>query len=263
MIPWKELGRAQVGSSAGARSAAGQTIDQLVLSQRGEEFSIRMRGAELMNSRQHASEETLAKIGCGKLATVTKPRVLVGGLGMGFTLRAALDALPGDAVVHVVELVPEVVAWNKEHLGHLAREPLADKRVTLEVADVATVIRETRVPYNAILLDVDNGPDAFTAPANAGLYGIKGLIAARNALVPGGVLGVWSVENDNAFTDRLTGAGFAVDKQRVPSRPNSTVKHVLWFGVAPAGKGAPARAPSPPRSQRRPQGPSGSNRRRR
>jgi spermidine synthase len=248
VIPWKELGRAQVGS------------DQLILSKRGDELSIRMRGAELMNSRQHASEETLARIGCAKLATVSKPRVLVGGLGMGFTLRAALDALPGDASVHVVELVPEVVAWNKEHLGHLAREPLADKRVTLEVADVATVIGAARASYNAILLDVDNGPDAFTAPANAGLYGIKGLIAARNALVPGGVLGVWSVENDNAFTDRLTGAGFAVDKQRVPSRPNSTVKHVLWFGVAPVGRGAPAKAPH---SQRRPQGPSGNNRRRR
>jgi spermidine synthase len=239
VIPWKELGRAQVGG------------ESLVLAQRGDEFAIRLRGAELMNSRQHTSEEMLAKLGCAKLATVSQVRVLVGGLGMGFTLRAALDSLPSDAGVHVVELVPEVVAWNKEHLG---------PRVTVEVADVAAVMRGPRAPYHAILLDVDNGPDAFTSPANAALYGIKGLIAARNALVPGGVLGVWSVENDNAFTDRLTGAGFAVDKQRVPSRPNSSIKHVLWIAAAPAGRGAPVKAPH---SSRPPRPPSGNNRRRR
>lgn len=223
MIPWRELGRAKVGK------------DELVLAQRGDEFAIRMRGAELMNSRQHASEEALAKLGCEGLAKVPRPRVLVGGLGMGFTLRSALDALPANASVHVVELVPEVVAWNREQLGHLAQQPLADARVTVEVADVAATIKHTREPWHAILLDVDNGPDAFTAPANAALYGFKGLMAARRALVPGGHLGVWSVENDNRFTDRLKGVGFAVDKQRVPSRPGSSVKHVIWIGRAPGG----------------------------
>ncbi len=224
MIPWRELGRAKVGKDP---------KDELVLSQRGTEFAIRLRGAELMNSRQHSSEEALAKLGCAHLVRMPRPRVLVGGLGMGFTLRAALDVLPADAKVHVVELLPEVVAWNREHLGALANHPLNDPRVTVHVGDVAATIRETREQWQAILLDVDNGPDAFTSPANAGLYGSKGLMAARRALSSGGMLGVWSVENDPKFTDRLTGVGFAVDRQRVPARPNSTVKHVIWIGRAP------------------------------
>jgi spermidine synthase len=186
-----------------------------------------------MNSRQHASEEALARIGCESLGKVAGARVLVGGLGMGFTLRAALDALAPDARVDVVELVPDVIAWNREHLGHLAREPLADPRVRVIVGDVAATIRESREPWHAILLDVDNGPDAFTSPANAALYGSKGLLAARRALVPGGTLAVWSVENDNKFTDRLQGNGYTVDKQRVPARPNSTIKHVIWRACSP------------------------------
>jgi spermidine synthase len=223
VIPWRELGRAQVGNQA------------LVLAQRGEEYAIRLRGAELMNSRQHASEDALANlaIGVAGLARTPNARVLVGGLGMGFTLRAALDALRPDARVRVVELVPEVVAWNREHLGHLARQPLDDPRVRVDVGDVAATIREAREPYHAILLDVDNGPDAFTSPANAALYGLKGLIAARAALVPRGVLGVWSVENDARFSDRLRGVGFAVDVQRVLARPNSKIKHVIWLASAP------------------------------
>ena len=223
MIPWHELGRAKVGTAK----------DELVLAQRGTEFAIRLRGAELMNSRQHSSEEALAKLGCAHLVRVPRARVLVGGLGMGFTLRAALDVLPADAKVHVVELVPEVVQWNREHLGALANHPLGDPRVTVHVGDVAATIRETREQWQAILLDVDNGPDAFTSPANAGLYGFKGLMAARRALSAGGMLGVWSVENDAKFTDRLKGIGFAVDRQRVPSRPNSNIKHVIWIGRAP------------------------------
>jgi spermidine synthase len=221
MIPWRELGRARVGDS------------ELVLAQRGDELAIRLRGAELMNSRQHASEETLGRLGCEALAKTAGARVLVGGLGMGFTTRAALDALPGNAEVAVVELVPEVVDWNREHLGHLAREPLADPRVRVQVGDVAQAIAATRQPWHAILLDVDNGPDAFTTPANARLYGIKGLMACRRALVPGGVLGVWSVESDARFTDRLRGVGFAVDRHFVLARPNSKVKHVVWIARAP------------------------------
>lgn len=226
MIPWKELGRAKVAR------------EELVLAQRGEEFAIRMRGAELMNSRQHASEEALARLTLADTVRIPRARVLVGGLGMGFTLRAALDMLAPDATVQVEELVPEVVAWNREHLGHLAGAPLDDPRVTTHVGDVAAAIRAARQPWHAILLDVDNGPDAFTSPANAALYGFKGLMAARRALVGGGHLGVWSVENDNKFTDRLKGIGFAVDKQRVPARPNSTVKHVIWIGRTPGGVGA-------------------------
>jgi len=221
VIPWRELGRAPVGK------------EQLVLAQRGDEFAIRLRGAELMNSRQHTSEDALATLGCAGLKSVPRVRVLIGGLGMGFTLRAALDSVASDASVHVAELVPEVVAWNREHLGHLARKPLDDKRVTVHVSDVSDGIRNAREPWHAILLDVDNGPDAFTAPANAGLYGLKGLIAARHALVPSGVLGVWSVANDPKFTDRLKGVGFTVDKQRVLARPNSHIKHVIWIAKSP------------------------------
>jgi spermidine synthase len=216
MVPWRELGRARVGDG------------ELILARRGDEFAIRLRGAELMNSRTHASEEELARLGCAGLAKVPSARVLIGGLGMGFTTRAALDALGPDARVTVVELVPEVVAWNRDLLGALARRPLDDPRVTVTIGDVKDAIASQT--WHAILLDVDNGPDAFTSPANAALYGMKGLIAARRALVPGGALAVWSVEDDRKFTDRLRGAGFEVDRQRVPARPNSGVKHVIWVG---------------------------------
>jgi spermidine synthase len=218
MIPWRELGRAKVPSG------------ELVLAQRGDEFAIRLRGAELMNSRSHASEEMLARLGCAALARTNASRVLIGGLGMGFTLRAALDVLPRDARVVVVELVPEVIEWNRSHLADLAKRPLDDPRVVVKQADVADVIAEKHDAWHAILLDVDNGPDAFTAPSNVRLYGLKGLIACRRALVPGGALAVWSVEEDRKFTDRFRGAGFEVDKQRVPARPNSSVKHVIWIG---------------------------------
>jgi spermidine synthase len=218
MVPWRELGRAKVSDS------------ELVLMQRGDEFAIRMRGAELMNSRSHASEEMLARLGCAGLGRIAGARVLVGGLGMGFTLRAALDVLPRDAQVVVVELVPEVVAWNRTHLAELARRPLDDPRVVVQTGDVADVIAKQHGAWNAILLDVDNGPDAFTSPSNAKLYGLKGLMACRKALVPGGALGVWSVEDDKKFTDRMRGAAFEIDKQRIAARPNSTVKHVIWIG---------------------------------
>jgi spermidine synthase len=217
MIPWRELGRTRVSDK------------DLVLARRGEEFALRLGGAELMNSRQHTSEDMLARLGCAGFARIGSPRVLIGGLGMGFTLRAALDVLPADARVTVVELLPDVIAWNREHLADLAGRPLEDPRVTVVQRDVGAVIGESKEAWSAILLDVDNGPDAFTAPANAKLYNHKGLLTARRALARGGVLGVWSVENDNAFTGRLTGAGFEVDKQRVPARPNSSVKHVIWI----------------------------------
>jgi spermidine synthase len=220
MVPWREIGRATVGTQT------------LVLSQRGEEFAIRVRGAELMNSRSHASEEALARLGLTTLAKVPRARVLIGGLGMGFTLRTAIDQLRPDAQVTVAELVPEVVAWNRDHLSHLTRQPLDDPRVTLHVGDVALAIHDAKQPWHAILLDVDNGPDAFTTPTNARLYGLKGLIATKRALAPGGVLAVWSVENDHKFTDRLTGAGFAVERHFVLARPNTKVRHVVWVATA-------------------------------
>lgn len=218
MIPWRELGRAKVGDG------------ELVLARRGDELVMRLGGAELMNSRSHGSEDALGRLGCTGLAKVREARVLIGGLGMGFTARAALDALAPDAQVTIVELVPEVVSWNREHLAELARRPLDDPRVTLRIGNVADAIAEHQEHWQAILLDVDNGPDAFTSPANAALYGMKGLIATRRALARGGALAVWSVENDNKFTDRMRGAAFEVERHRVPARPGSSVKHVIWVG---------------------------------
>jgi spermidine synthase len=221
VLPWIELGRAAVPEG------------ELVLSRRGDEYAIRLRGAELMNSRMHHSEERLATLGCEGLREKAGARVLIGGLGMGFTTRAALDVLPADAKVTVAELVPAVVEWNRGPLAPLAGHPLDDPRVEVVIEDVRMVIGEADEELDAILLDVDNGPDAFTAPSNAALYGVAGLKRARRALVSGGVLGVWSVEDDRAFTGRLTGVGFAVEQHRVPARPGSGVRHVLWIARAP------------------------------
>lgn len=221
VVPWQEIARARVPGG------------ELVLSRRGEEFAIRMRGVELMNSRAHQSEELLATIGCKNLAERPDVRVLIGGLGMGFTTRAALAALGADARVTVAELVPEVVEWNRGLLADLARRPLDDPRVTVEVTDVARLIGEADGRYHAILLDVDNGPDAFTTPRNADLYGAPGLKRARRALVGKGILAVWSVEDDKAFTGRLTGVGFTVEQHKVAPRSGSGARHVLWFARAP------------------------------
>jgi spermidine synthase len=221
VIPWQELGRAKLPDG------------DLVLSRRGDELVIRLRGAELMNSRTHHSEEQLAVLGCAHLAGRSGVRVLIGGLGMGFTARAALDVLAPDARVVIGELVPEVVEWNRGPLAHLAREPLADPRVEVVVGDVGALIGRSRGVFDAILLDVDNGPDAFTAPGNAGLYGAKGLERARRALVPGGRIGVWSVADDKAFTGRLTGVGFAVERHKIAPHQGSGARHIVWIGRAP------------------------------
>lgn len=215
MVPWKQLGRAALPDG------------ELVLVQRGDEFVLRHRGAELMNSRMHQSEEALATLGCAGLRP--NAHVLVGGLGMGFTTRAVLGALGPDAKITVAELIPEVVEWNRGPLAHLADRPLDDPRVEVRVEDVAAVIQRQPAAFDAILLDVDNGPDAFTAPSNAALYSVRGLERARLALRPGGCLGVWSVEDDPKFTDRLRRARFTVEKHRVPPRPNSNARHVVWI----------------------------------
>ena len=182
-----------------------------------------------MNSRSHQSEDLLATLGCAHLPA--SARVLIGGLGMGFTARAALGAAPPTTSIVIAELVPEVVAWNRGPLAHLAARPLDDPRVTVRTADVAEVMAERT--YHAILLDVDNGPDAFTAPSNARLYGVRGLERARSALVPGGALGVWSVADDKSFAGRLRAVGFTVETHRVPPRPNSGARHVVWIARTP------------------------------
>ena len=239
MIPWEELDRAPVPGGG-----------ELTLLRRGDEFSIRAGTQELMNSRMHGSEEALAARGCAGLVRdsgVETPvrgapvrgaqargapdrgvRVLVGGLGMGFTLRACLDWLGPGARVDVAELVPAVVRWNRGPLAHLAGGPLGDARVHLYETDVGELIRGSREVYDAILLDVDNGPAALASGSNARLYGAGGLAEAARALAPGGVYALWSPADDRRFTERLRRAGFEVATERVPARPGGGGRHVLW-----------------------------------
>lgn len=222
MIPWEKLGEA-IAPGGG----------KLTLHRRGHEFSIRVDGRDLMGNRQHGSEDALARLGCEGLASVAKARVLIGGLGMGFSLRAALDVLRADAKVEIAELVPAVVAWNRGPLSPLAGAPLEDPRVEVHEGDVIPRIAAARERYHAILLDVDNGPDALTSPGNAQLYGPAGLQRAGGALRPGGTLAVWSAEDDARFTARLERAGFRVRVERVLARHNGAKRggkrHVLWL----------------------------------
>ena len=202
--------------------------DVMTLSRRGDEYAIRVGNFELMNSRQHGSEESLATLAAERVRDLSRASVLVGGLGMGFTLRAALDALPASATVTVAELVPEVVEWNRTHLGHLAGEPLADRRVRVVVGDVADVVRGATAAYDLVLLDTDNGPEGTTQDDNEWLYGVPGLRALRAALRAGGVLAVWSAFPSDAFTKRLARAGFAAEVKHVRSRGTKGNRHVIW-----------------------------------
>jgi spermidine synthase len=183
-------------------------------------FTIRVGGVELMSSRQHHSEERLAELACAGLRARPGVRVLVGGLGMGFTLRAALTHLAPQAAVVVVELVPAVVAWNRTAAYGLGADALADPRVELVEGDVAAVIRGGRGRFDAVILDVDNGARGLSVESNDGLYGAQGLAMAKAALRPGGCLAVWSSADDPAFADRMRRAGFAVtiEKARVHAR---------------------------------------------
>jgi spermidine synthase len=190
----------------------------LKLTRRTNEYIILANGKSLMSSRMHGSEEALAALACDGLRTAKYPSVLIGGLGMGFTLRAALDVLPRDAKIVVAELVAAVVEWNRGPLGPLAGHPLKDKRVQVEVADAAKVIKSRRLELDAILLDVDNGPSAFTTTENAWLYDDRGLAAIYTALKPGGVLTVWSARDDRKFEQRLRYGGFVVEVKHVRAR---------------------------------------------
>ena len=199
---------------------------------RGHEFSIKLGVAELMTSRLFASEEALATLAAEKLKDRPKPRVLIGGLGMGFTLRAALGAFGVEARIVVAELIPAVVRWARGPMAELFGGCLDDPRVELVEADVATRIRAAKPRYDAILLDVDNGPEGMTQSANDGLYSLRGLAAARAALAPGGVLAVWSQGPDRAFAQRFEKAGFSVEDKRVRARgARGGSRHVIWLGV--------------------------------
>jgi spermidine synthase len=205
------------------------------LTRRDNEYVILVNGRTLMSSRLHGSEEALATIACRHARTLEQPRVLVGGLGMGFTLRATLDVLPPDAMVKVVELVPAVVEWNRGPLGPIAGLPLHDRRVRIEVGDVGFTLRANPGGFDAILLDVDNGPAAFTTPENHGLYDNAGVAASYAALRVGGALAVWSAWEDRKFEQRLRFHGFVAQVDRVRARvKKGGARHTIFLGLKPA-----------------------------
>ncbi len=225
MTPWETLDR--------ATTPAG---NELVLRRRGDEYVIRVDGKDLMGSRAHASEEALAKLTCEAIATRPTLRILIGGLGMGFTVRAALDALPREAQVDVAELLPAVVRWNRGPLSALAKNPLADRRTHVLEGDVVDIITSASGIYDAILLDVDNGPEALTTQNNARLYSLEGLASAARALKPGGTLAVWSAFEDAKFTKRLATANFNARTERVRATHNGGSRHTLWLATSPSPK---------------------------
>lgn len=221
MIPWELI---DVASVPGEKN-------ELRLMRRGSEFSIRLGQNELMNSRLGGSEEMLATIACDRLESSGPPVILIGGLGMGFTLRAALARVQHNAKVLVAELVPGVVAWAKGPLADVFKGSLDDRRVTLLQTDVGALVRSSRSRFDAILLDVDNGPDGLTRQANDEIYSKNGLLAAHSALRGGGILAVWSSGASLAFTKRLGAAGFQVDEVRVRAdRKGRGSQHHIWVG---------------------------------
>jgi spermidine synthase len=206
----------------------------LALTRRDTELVIMAGGKILMSSRMHGSEEAMAEMACKALPTPEEPCVLIGGLGLGYTLRATLDLLPADATVVVAELIPAIVEWHSGPVGELANKPLKDKRVRVEVQDVVATVRSNPGRFDAILLDVDNGPEAFTSSGNRGLYGDHGLAAIRAALKPGGVVAVWSAWEDRRFEQRLKYAGFKVKVERVRARlKQGGPRHTIFLGQAP------------------------------
>ncbi len=226
MNPWELLDSAPVSGDKG----------ELRLYRRGEEYSILVAGGgELMNSRIHGSEDALAELACSRVADRDQPRVLIGGLGMGFTLAAALRQLPAAAEVVVAELVPAVARWNREILGGLAGNPLDDSRTVVRIGDVGLVLKRERSAFDAILLDVDNGPEGLTRRENDWLYAFEGLNAAFDALRPSGLLAVWSAGPDRAFADRLRQVGFDVEETvaRAHGPKKKGARHTIWLAARP------------------------------
>lgn len=224
MIPWEEVDRSEFPGHEG----------EVTLLKRGTEFSIRTAGTELMNSRLHGSEDALAELTCSRIKRKSGLRILIGGLGMGYTLAAALEQSEPDTLIAVSELIPAVVRWNREHLRHLAGMPLDDPRVSVEEEDVAETISKRKSAWDAILLDVDNGPDGLTRKANDRLYGRSGLKTSFSALRPGGILAVWSSGADEAFTRRLKQCGFQTETVTVPARKSGKGgRHTIWLAGKP------------------------------
>jgi len=224
VIPWEEIDQPKVPGHEG----------EVILMRRGTEFSIRTAGTVLMNSRLHGSESAQAELTCSRLKRKSGIRILIGGLGMGYTLAAALEQSEPDTRITVSELIPAVVRWNREQLGHLAGMPLADPRVSVEEEDVAETIRKKKSAWDAILLDVDNGPDGLTRKTNDRLYGKSGLKTSFSALRPGGILAVWSSRADEAFIRRLKQYGFQTETVTVRARKSGKGgKHTIWLAGKP------------------------------
>ena len=220
MIPWVHIDTAKVPGGG----------EDLRLMRRGSEFAIMLGSSSLMNSRLSGSEEALSTLTIERLLEKANPHILIGGLGMGFTLRAALDVLPPEARVTVSELVPAVVAWARGPMAEIFGGSMNDPRTDVREVDVRALIRSARATYDAILLDVDNGPEGLTKTANDSLYSGTGLNAAHAALRPGGILAVWSQGPDEHFTRRLGKAGFEVEVVRVrASRAKRGARHVIWL----------------------------------
>jgi spermidine synthase len=222
MIPWQKIDTARIPG----------TDDELRLMRRGKEFSIMLGTNELMNSRLSGSEAALATLAAKKIEKVAKPHLLIGGLGMGFTLRAALGALGSEVRIVVAELVPSVVAWARGPMREIFGDSLNDPRVSIRESDVTEIIRAHRLKFDAILLDVDNGPEGLTRKANDALYSPSGLDAAHAALRPGGVLAVWSSGPNAPFTKRIRAAGFGVNEVNIRATGRGGgARHVIWIAT--------------------------------
>lgn len=221
MIPTVLLGTTAIPNGGG----------ELRLTQRENDFAIQLVGVtgDLMTTRKHSSEDALAELGCAHLQGIDKAKVLVGGLGMGFTLAAALKATTSSTELVVAELVPGVIEWNKGPLGECAGRPLNDKRTTVHLGDVAELFRTQQPIYDAILLDVDNGPEAFTHDNNSALYSVDSLHMIRATLRPKGVLAVWSAWHDPSFTKKLKKAGFDVSYKTVRAHKGKGSKHTIYL----------------------------------
>ena len=222
MIPWLLIDSAVV---------PGAEVE-LRLKRRGDEFSMMLGDNELMNSRLSGSDEALATLTCRRIESVKRPNILIGGLGMGFTLRAALEVLGPEARIIVAELVPSVIAWARGPMAQLFGDSLSDPRASIREADAVDVIRSHDSAFDAILLDVDNGPEALIRKANNSLYDLKGLKTIYRALRPNGVLAIWSSGPNSAFTKRLGDAGFEVNEVNVRATARRKgVRHLIWFAT--------------------------------
>ena len=221
---------------------------KMVLYQHDQDFAITINGRQLMTSRQHESELALARLGCAHLSERDAPRVLIGGLGMGYTLRQTLDMLGEDAKVTMSELLPDVVAWNREYFRELNGQPLEDKRTDIEIGDIFALLSSSAESFDAILLDIDNGPSAITDTGNSQLYTREGIEICRRALRKKGCLAIWSVEPNKEFEELLMSCSFHVRRYKVPAYSGTQKNsNFIWIAtedqkLLPPGGGEPRSA---------------------